>query len=133
MGATYLIDSNIAIYLLNGSLNEKALNFMKPIINDSYSLSVITKIELLGFTFSDAGKFSETQNFIDDGALIGLTDEVVTKTIELRQTFKIKPNRRTVPDAIIAATAMVFDLTLISRNDKDFKSITGLKYINPFE
>ena len=128
MGATYLIDSNIAIYLLNGSLNEKALNFMKPIINDSYSLSVITKIELLGFTFSDANKISETQNFIDDGALIGLTDEVVTKTIELRQTFKIR-----LPDAIIAATAMVFDLTLISRNDKDFKSITGLKYLNPFE
>ena len=127
MGAV-LIDTNIAIYLLNGSLNENALRFIEPIINDSYSLSVIAKIELLGFTFSDAGKFSETQSFIDDGVLITLTDEIVTKTIELRQTFKIK-----LPDAIIAATAMVFDLTLVSRNDKDFKSITGLKYLNPFE
>ena len=133
MGATYLIDSNIAIYLLNGSLNENALTFIEPIINDAYSLSVITKIELLGFTFSDANKLSETQYFIDDSTLLALTDEIVTKTIELRQTFKIKPNRRTVPDAIIAATAIVFDLTLISRNDKDFKSLTNLKYLNPFD
>ena len=128
MGATYLIDSNIAIYLLNGSLNENALTFIEPIINDAYSLSVITKIELLGFTFSDANKLSETQYFIDDSTLLALTDEIVTKTIELRQTFKIK-----LPDAIIAATAMVFDLTLISRNDKDFKSLTNLKYLNPFD
>ena len=133
MGATYLIDSNIAIYLLNGSLNENALTFIEPIINDAYSLSVITKIELLGFTFSDANKLSETQYFIDDSTLLALTDEIVTKTIELRQTFKIKPNRRTVPDAIIAASAIVFDLTLISRNDKDFKSLTNLKYLNPFD
>ena len=109
---------------MNGSLNENALRFIEPIINDTYSFSVITKIELLGFTFSDANKLSETQNFIDDGTLIALTDEIVTKTIELRQTFKIR-----LPDAIIAATAILFDLTLISRNDKDFKSITDRKSV----
>jgi predicted nucleic acid-binding protein len=37
-----------------------------------------------------------------------------------------------LPDAIIAATALVYDLTLISRNVIDFKGIQGLKVIDPF-
>ncbi|MEY4538677.1 MAG: hypothetical protein RLZZ306_434, partial [Bacteroidota bacterium] len=54
-------------------------------------------------------------------------DEIVEKTIEIRRIYKIK-----LPDALIAATAIVFDLTLVSRNDKDFTQIPELKYINPF-
>ena len=49
------------------------------------------------------------------------------KTIELRQQFRIK-----LPDAIIAATALVYDLTLITRNAVDFKNIAGIKLINPW-
>jgi predicted nucleic acid-binding protein len=37
-----------------------------------------------------------------------------------------------MPDAIIAATAIVLDYTLLSRNDKDFIQISELKYVNPF-
>jgi predicted nucleic acid-binding protein len=127
MGTSYLIDTNIVIYLLNGSLNENALRFMEPIINDHYNLSVISKIELLGFSFSDEEKLSDTKNFINDGVLIPLNDEIIEQTIYLRQIYKLK-----TPDAIIAATAIVFDSTLVSRNDKDFSQITNLKYINPF-
>jgi predicted nucleic acid-binding protein len=127
MGTNYLIDTNIAIYLLNGSLNENALRFIEPIVNESYNLSVITKIELLGFAFPDSDKLTDTKNFIDDGILIALTDDIVEQTITLRQLYKIK-----MPDAIIAATAIVFDYTLLSRNDKDFAHIVDLKYINPF-
>jgi predicted nucleic acid-binding protein len=127
MGTNYIIDTNIAIYLLNGSLNENALRYIEPIINDSYYLSVISKIELLGFAFPDIDKRSDTQNFINDGTLIVLTDNIVEQTITLRQLYKIK-----MPDAIIAATAIVLDYTLLSRNDKDFIQISDLKYVNPF-
>jgi predicted nucleic acid-binding protein len=112
---------------LNGSLNENALRFIEPIVNDAYYLSVISKIELLGFAFPDADKLSDTQNFINDGILIALTDDIVEQTITLRQLYKIK-----MPDAIIAASAIVLDYTLLSRNDKDFNQIADLKYINPF-
>ena len=37
------------------------------------------------------------------------------------------------PDAIIASTAIVNGLTLITRNTKDFKNIEGLKIIDPYE
>jgi len=38
-----------------------------------------------------------------------------------------------LPDAIIAATAILYSLTLITRNTADFKDIIGLKIVNPFE
>ena len=32
---------------------------------------------------------------------------------------------------MIAATAIVYDFTLIADNDADFKKVSGLKYLNP--
>jgi predicted nucleic acid-binding protein len=127
MGTNFLIDTNIGIYLMNGSLNANGLSYIEPIINANYHLSVITKIELLGFEFKDLQDFIDTKNFVEDGIIIPLDDEIVEKTIEIRRIYKIK-----LPDALIAATALVFDLTLLSRNDKDFALISELKYINPF-
>ena len=52
---------------------------------------------------------------------------VVDKTIEICKQHKIK-----LPDAIIAATALVNNFTLVTRNIDDFKNIAGLKTINPY-
>jgi len=38
-----------------------------------------------------------------------------------------------LPDAIIAATALVYDLTLVTRNVADFKNIDRLKLVNPWD
>jgi predicted nucleic acid-binding protein len=37
-----------------------------------------------------------------------------------------------LPDAVIAATALVHGFELISRNEADFKKITRLAVVNPF-
>ncbi|MBS1751893.1 MAG: hypothetical protein JST63_18485 [Bacteroidetes bacterium] len=46
----------------------------------------------------------------------------------MRKTYNIK-----LPDAIIAATALSYELILITRNTIDFKNINNLKLINPWE
>nr|MBK9650605.1 PIN domain-containing protein [Bacteroidota bacterium] len=56
-----------------------------------------------------------------------LTIAIADQAILLRQEYKIK-----TPDAILAATAILGDYTLVSHNDKDFKKIVSLKYLNPF-
>ena len=46
--------------------------------------------------------------------------------------MKHPQKRLKLPDAIIAATALIHQLTLISRNDSDFNGIKNLRYVNPF-
>jgi tRNA(fMet)-specific endonuclease VapC len=127
MGKRFLIDTNIAIYFLDGNLTPSGIVFLQPLINQEINISVITKIELLGWNFPNSNKSEIHNEFVDQSNVFPLDDEIVEKTIEIRRTYKIK-----LPDAIITATAIVFDLTLISRNDKDFTQIPELKYINPF-
>ncbi|MFN0037611.1 MAG: type II toxin-antitoxin system VapC family toxin [Saprospiraceae bacterium] len=129
MGTTYLIDTNIGIYFLNGSLPQEVRDFLKTALNESGSnVSVITKIELLGWQSGSAEQLQNVADFIQDSEVLPLTDAVVDKTIEIRRSLKIK-----LPDAVIAATAIVQDFTLISRNDEDFRKIPGLKHLNPLK
>ena len=57
-----------------------------------------------------------------------MNDEIVNKTIDLRIQYKLK-----TPDAIIAATALEYNMILITRNINDFGKVQGLTIINPLE
>jgi predicted nucleic acid-binding protein len=67
-------------------------------------------------------------NFIDDALVIELEQPIKYKTADIRKKHRIK-----LPDAIIAATSLVYKLTLVSRNVSDFKIIDGLQLINPWD
>jgi predicted nucleic acid-binding protein len=60
--------------------------------------------------------------------LIQINQPVVEKTVLIRQQKKIG-----LGDAIIAATALVYNMTLVTRNISDFKSIESLIVLNPWE
>ena len=122
MGKRYLIDTNILIEYSSNNLPNKAQNFVSEIIDEDFNISVINKIEIL--SHSSAGK--QIEDFIDLSKIIPLTDNVINMTIELR-----KSNKSKLPDAVIAATAIVNDFILLTRNIKDFEKISELKVINP--
>ncbi len=123
MGEKYLIDTNAISDYLGGRLPINGLDFMDEIIDDSPSISIINQIELIGQNSSDIHKF---QLFVESCTVYMLTNEIVSKTIALRKSRSIK-----IPDAIIAATALVHDLTLITHNISDFKGIQNLRLIDP--
>ncbi|MCB9304111.1 MAG: type II toxin-antitoxin system VapC family toxin [Lewinellaceae bacterium] len=125
MGKPYLIDSNAVIDYLMGKLPPSGTAFLDEIINDVPNVSVITQIEVLGFKSSSAAE-KLLSGFFNDAFILGLTDEVVEKTIELRKIHKIK-----LPDAIIAATALTHGLSLVTRNVSDFDKIAALECIDP--
>ncbi|OYU94294.1 MAG: hypothetical protein CFE21_17065 [Bacteroidetes bacterium B1(2017)] len=62
---------------------------------------------------------------MNDATVLDLTSNVVDICIDLRKKYKIK-----LPDAIIAATAIAYDLVIITRNLSDFKIVTEVKTIN---
>lgn len=123
----YLFDSNILIYHLNGVLNEKGTEILEEGLIGEGAYSIISKIELLGFQQS---QFSETKarellNYLIE---IPLNSEIAEQTIQIRKAHKIK-----LPDAIIAATALISRIKLVTRNSSDFSKISGLVLVNPFE
>ena len=120
----YLIDSNAVIDYLGNKFSVIGLQFMNAVVDNVPTVSVITKIEVLGFS-APLKHYMLLTSFMEDATVIDLTPPVVNQSIELRKLYKIK-----LPDAIIAATSMVHDLTLITRNIKDFESIPNLKVRN---
>lgn len=101
--------------------------FLNGTIDAIPNISVISKIEVLGFNAPEE-PYRLLESFMEDATIIDLSDNVVAISISIRRKNKTK-----LPDAIIAATALVYDLILITRNTHDFKNIEGLQIINPYE
>ena len=121
----YLIDTNVIIDYLGNRLPISGLNFMNGIIDSVPTISVISKIEVLGFATTDEN-YSILKGFINDSSVLDLTENVIDTCIEIRKNYKTK-----LPDAIIASTAIANNLILITRNTSDFKNIDDLQVVNP--
>lgn len=128
MGITYLWDSNTAIYFLQKQFPPVTEKFIEGLLAESLpTISAITEIELLCWKTTFDADLQLLADFINDVTIFELEKAIKLKTAEIRKTNRIK-----LPDAIIAATALVHELTLVTRNVKDFDQIKGLKVINPW-
>ncbi len=123
----YLIDTNAVIDYLGKKFSLKAMAFMNGVIDLAPNVSVITKIEVLGFNAAEE-HYQLLLAFMDDVVLMDLTPAVIDTSISIRKADIIK-----LPDAIIAATAVVNNFTLITRNTTDFKNISELQLLNLHE
>jgi predicted nucleic acid-binding protein len=123
MGTRYILDTNVILDFMGKNFPEKTQNTIAEIIDEEINISLITKIELLGFSNIE----QNLVDFVSCANVLALNDEIVNKTIELRRKHK-----RKLPDTIIAATAIVHNLTIATRNIADFKDIEGLSVWNPW-
>ncbi|MCB9202822.1 MAG: type II toxin-antitoxin system VapC family toxin [Flavobacteriales bacterium] len=129
MGINYLWDTNTVIYFLQKQFPADAEAFVDSTLQDSPpAISAITEIELLCWKTNNQNDLDVLHQFIEEATIFELEKNIKRKTAEIRKTHRIK-----LPDAIIAATALIYDLTLITRNTKDFTTIDKLKIANPFE
>ena len=122
MGKRYLLDTNTVLDYMGNKLSSNANGFLARIIDNEINLSVINKIELLGFLTVE----QDLIDFVDCSNIFPIDDDIVDKTIEVRRSNKMK-----LPDAVIAATALHYTLVLVTNNTKDFKNINGIEVINP--
>lgn len=119
----YLIDTYVIIDNFGNKLSAKAKALLFSI---ELTVSAVTKIEVLGWVNASNEQLKPLYEFMEIANVLPLNEVVINKTIALRQIKKIA-----LGDALIAATALVYNLILISRNISDFKNIDGLKAINP--
>lgn len=114
----YLIDTNILIYYFNGSLSVPSKEKITDMLNEDFNISVISKMEFLGFRLFDSREKREAARFISFANVLPLSEAIVERTIQLKQAGKIR-----LPDAIIGATALYHNLNLVTHNVKDFVGI----------
>ncbi len=123
MGRKVLIDTNIAIGYVGNRLDINLMNKLDRIFDGTYHLSVINKIEILGYPNLSLEEEKVFNLLINNAILHPIDNVIIEKTIEIKKNYRIK-----LPDALIAATCLVYQLEIFTLNLKDFKNITDLLF-----
>ena len=125
MGTPYLMDTNAVVDYLKGKLPASSVALIDEHIIE---ISVITRIELLAWPGATVAHLEILNNFITNNIVHLLEEPIILKAIEIRKTKRCK-----LPDAIIAATAIEMQLTLLTNNNSDFSNIKSLSLTNPYQ
>ncbi len=124
MGKKYLIDTSAFANFLRANLSSEGMDLMIKILKEeARQISIINRIELMSWLFPNEVAKNATIDFVNSANIFGLSENVVLETIRIRRQKSLK-----LPDAVIAATAIVHNLILLSTNDSDFVKVPKLKY-----
>lgn len=117
-----ILDSNLIIY---SALPEFA--YLRPLMKDSEShVSAFSKVEVLGFHKLDDKSKDYFEGVFYSLTILPITDDLLEDAIVIRQQRKMSAG-----DALIAATALQYDLEVYTRNVSDFNWIPNLRVFNP--
>ena len=117
-----IFDSNLIIY----SVSDKYKQLRPMITAPDAVVSVITKVESLGYHKLPADDKDYFETLFASIRMVPVTDAVIAKATELRQQ-----KRMSLGDCLIAATALLNGFDLYTNNTDDFTHIPGLTVVNP--
>lgn len=121
-----LLDTNVLIGAT--SPGPDGPRFQRWLADPSATVGVLSRIETLGFHRITAQESAALAEMLGTLPELALSEPVVVRAIALRQQ-----RRMGLGDAVIAATALVHDIPLVTRNMQDFKHVAGLRLIDPFD
>ena len=119
-----LLDSNIIIY----AAQTEHIQLRHFISEHSPRVSAISYVEVLGYHQLGDQQRQYFERFFQAARVLPISQAVLDQAVTLRQQ-----RRMTLGDAIIAGTALVHGLTLVTHNTADFTWIGGLSLLDPLE
>lgn len=141
----YLLDTNVVSELrkaksnkVPNKANSSVVAWANSVSSASLFISAITVLELetgiLLVERRDPSQGAVLRSWLNTHVLPTFSDKVLPMdTAVAQRCAKLHvPDPRSDRDAIIAATALVHDLTVVTRNVGDFLP-TGVRLINPWE
>ena len=119
-----LIDSNILIY----ASQPTHAHLRQLIVEWVPAISAVSYVEVLGYHQLDDEERQYLEEFFRLAQVLPLSQDVLDRAVTLRQQRKMS-----LGDALVAGTALIHELTLVTRNVEDFQWIQELSLLNPFE
>jgi predicted nucleic acid-binding protein len=117
-GREILVDTNIFLYLLKGNVTIEEILQGKIIY-----LSVITELELIGFSKLTTKEEKSINQLLSDCKVINIDNSIKSFYSNLRKKYHLK-----LADAIIAATSISLGIPLITA-DKQFQIVSEINLI----
>lgn len=127
-----LCDTNILSELTKPQPNPGVIGWASSLSRTA--LSVVTVEEVtFGFIWKSKPRIQAWfEDFVKARCeILPITNEIARRAGELRGTLQARGQTRAQADMLIAATAQVHALTLVTRNSKDFEGC-GIPLLNPF-
>ncbi len=137
----YLLDTNVVSELRKAKsvkANKHVIAWAEGVPTISLYLSAMTVLELetgvLMIERRDPPQGAILRAWLDEQVLPAFTDRIiVVDAVVARQCAKLHvPDPRSERDALIAASALVHGLIVVTRNVGDFRPM-GVEIINPWE
>ncbi|MBO0904384.1 type II toxin-antitoxin system VapC family toxin [Jiella sp. MQZ13P-4] len=135
----YLFDTNVISALRNpAKIDEGVAASLQALPLETAYVSAITLMELeigvLGMERRDPRQGASLRRWLLSFRAEIKADRIIAVSEGIGVTCAAiqVPNRRPLADALIAATALVHGLTLVTRNVKDFRKIDGLRLLDPW-
>ncbi len=118
-----LLDTNILIEMYKG--NEVIIHRIKVIGQNNIAISDVTSAELL-FGARNKDELKILKKDIEKLTTVSISTNISKLAVNLVEKYSLS-HKLSLPDALIAATAIQNDIHLFTLNIKDFKFIKGLK------
>ena len=123
----WLLDTNVLIDAFAGQSDAvRLLKALRSRNSEWIGYCAITRLEVLGFAGLNEADEDGLRQLLAEFEEAQITPPVIDRAIEVRRAARIK-----IPDALIAATALVYEAQLVARNANDFRSVTGVQVVNP--
>lgn len=127
-----LLDSDIVSYLMRGHPQATARANAYRAEHETFTISAITRYEVLkGLRARGAStKLDFFEQFCQSNNVLPLTEDIIVRATDIYADLYRRGTLISDPDILIAATALVHGLVVITNNTRHFNRITGLQIDN---
>lgn len=126
MSNIIVVDTDVLIDAGRGI--DKSVNCLSRLERQGpVSISAVTQMELI-IGCRNKDELRSLDVFLDRFQIIGLDGQMTDMTIELLKRYRLS-HGLLIADALIAATAIIHDASLVSKNQRDYRFIDELQLL----